>query len=468
MKAKKQPSPFGIRDKLGYLLGDLGNDFTFILSSSFLLKFYTDVIKVSAGVVGLVMMLARFVDAVTDVSMGRICDRARPGAQGKFKPWIIRMAVPVAFSSFLIYQSSIAAAPMWLRILWLSVSYILWGSVFYTSINIPYGSMASTISREPSERQSLSTFRTMGSTLAGAVIGVGIPLLAYDKRIVSGVQVAEMNGQRFTMIAGLFSLLAIISYILCYFMTTERIIPESVEEKRRISLKEMLKSSLTNPALISIIVASVLMLLSQFTLQQMSNYVFPDYYASTEAQSVSTLTMLLSMAVAAVSARPLAEKFGKAEISAVSCLLASAVCLTLFFVRPRSVWAYVGLNLFSWLGLGLFAMVSWALITDVIDSAEIKNGVREDGSIYALYSFSRKLGQAAAAGLSGLLLTLIGYGKTEGGLLPQSVKDGIFNISTLLPAVGFLLLAAVLWFWYPLHKQQVIKNTEILRQKHGE
>ena len=62
--------PFGFRDKLGYLMGDIGNDFTFVLSSSFLLKFYTDVMCVSAAVVGVVMMVARFVDAFTDVTMG--------------------------------------------------------------------------------------------------------------------------------------------------------------------------------------------------------------------------------------------------------------------------------------------------------------------------------------------------------------------------------------------------------------
>ena len=82
---------FGWRDKLGYLFGDFGNDFTFILSSGFLLKFYTDVMGISAAVVGIVMMVARFVDAFTDVAMGRICDRGKVTAAGKFKPWILRM-----------------------------------------------------------------------------------------------------------------------------------------------------------------------------------------------------------------------------------------------------------------------------------------------------------------------------------------------------------------------------------------
>lgn len=468
MKVNNATRPFGIRDKIGYLFGDFGNDFTFLLSSSFLLKFYTDVMHLSAGVVGIVMMLARFVDAFTDVTMGRICDRARPTANGKFKPWILRMCAPVAIASFLIYQSAFASRPEWFRILWLVVTYILWGSIFYTSINIPYGSMASTISRESADRQSLSTFRTMGSTLAGVIVGAGVPLVAYDTRIVDGVEIAEMNGERFTFIAGVFSLLAIVAYLLCYVMITERVIPDEAAEVRRTSVGGMLKSALTNRALISIIVASILMLLSQFTLQQMANYVYPDYYANTAAQSASTIAMMLGMVVAAALARPLAQKFGKAEISVASNLLAAVVCLVLFFLRPQSVWVYVAVNLFSWLGLGIFAMVSWALITDVIDYSEIRNGIREDGSIYAMYSFARKIGQAAAAGLTGLFLTLIGYEKLPGATLPESVKEGIFDISTLIPAIGFILLSAVLWFWYPLHKREVERNVQFLREKHAQ
>ena len=92
--------PFGIKDKFGYMFGDFGNDFTFLLSAMFLLKFYTDVMGVSAALVGLMMMAARFVDAITDVTMGQIVDRSRPGKKGKFAPWLRRMCGPVALASF--------------------------------------------------------------------------------------------------------------------------------------------------------------------------------------------------------------------------------------------------------------------------------------------------------------------------------------------------------------------------------
>lgn len=452
--------PFGFRDKLGYLMGDIGNDFTFVLSSTFLLKFYTDVMGVPAAIVGTIIMIARFVDAFTDVAMGRICDKSPTTKHGKFKPWIRRMCVPVAITSFAIYQSSLADLSLGFKVGYLFVTYIIWGSFLYTSINIPYGSMASAISAEPGDRQSLSTYRSIGATFASVLVGAIIPLIAYEE--VNGIML--LNGKIFTTIAGVFSICAIISYLICYTLVTERVhIPSSTEKKEDNSVITMLRNAVTNKALISIIAASILMLLAQMTLQSMANYIFPIYYGNTTAQSISMVVMLAGTLAVAAVARPISERFGKAEVAVVSSFVAAGVCILLFLVRPQNVWVYVILQGICWLSLGVFSMISWALITDVIDYSEIKNGIREDGSVYALYSFARKLGQAGAAGLVGALLTAIGYSETAA--VETGVREGLFNISTLVPAVGFILLGLVLWFWYPLHKKQVEENVEILRRK---
>lgn len=453
--------PFGARDKFGYLLGDFGNDFTFILSTSILMKFYTDVVGVSAAVVGAIMMIARFVDAFTDVGMGRLCDRSRISPAGKFRPWILRMCVPVAVASFLMYPSWLSGMSQGMKIAYLFVTYILWGSVCYTAVNIPYGSMASAISARPEDRQSLSTFRTMGGVLAGAVIGVALPLLAYAK--VEGKE--TLVGSRVTVIAGIFSLLAIGCYLLCYRLTTERVRPEPAQPAAKTSTGKMLRQALKNRALISIIAASVVMLLAQLTMQGMAGYIYPEYYNSAAAQSASTLVMVVAMLLAAAVAKPLAVRFGKAEIAVVANLGAAAVCVATYFIRPDHVWVFVGLQGLCWFALGMFSMVSWALITDVIDDAQVKNGVREDGSVYALYSFARKLGQAASAGLSGALLGLIGYG--EQTKTDPAVLSGVFDIATLVPAVGFAALGLILWLWYPLHKKQVLANVAALEKRDG-
>ncbi len=469
----KLTRPFGLRDKLGYMFGDFGNDFTFILSTSILMKFYTDVMGVSAGVVGTIMMLARFVDAITDVTMGRIADAAKPTAAGKFKPWLMRMCIPVAFSSFIMYApgfatDAVAGWPDAVRIGYLAFTYILWGSFCYTGINIPYGSMASAISNDAGDRASLSTFRTMGGMLAGMVIGMGLPILAYDTVQAGEETLSVLNGSKVAICALVFSVLAVVCYVLAYNLTTERV-PYKAEKKESVSLGKMLKNAITNRALISIIVASILMLLAQLTMQNMGAYIFPDFYGDAAGQTLSSAAMMVSMLIASAVTKPMTQKFGKAEVSVVSCLMATAVCILTWLIRPANMWVYIGLQALNWLGLGMFSMVNWALITDVIDYSEIKNGVREDGSVYALYSFARKLGQAVAAGMSGWLLEAIGYNEKaleQGVGQTEAVKNGIFDISTLVPAIGFGALALVLWLWYPLHKKQVDENIRILKEKH--
>ena len=371
--------PFGMKDKLGYMFGDFGNDFTFILSSMFMMKFYTDVMGISSGVVGVLMMAARFVDAVTDVTMGQIVDRSKPTKDGKFKPWIKRMCGPVAIASFLIYQSAFANMAYGFKVAWMAVTYLLWGSIFYTSINIPYGSMASAVSSDPKDRAQLSTWRTIGATLAGLVIGVGTPMVAYE--VVDGNTV--LSGSRMTIIAGVFSVCAIICYLLCFNLVRERVKVEANTQKLEVG--KLLKSLFTNRALLGIIVAAILLLLAQLGMSGMAGYVYPNYYGSASAQSLSALTgNLVILAVCAPLAVKFSTKFGKKELSSVACLVSAVVYVVCLVLKPQNPFAYVAFSTIAYLGIGFFNTVIWAMITDVIDDSEVKNGIREDGTIYAV------------------------------------------------------------------------------------
>lgn len=457
--------PFGMRDKIGYAFGDFGNDFTFILSSMFMMKFYTDIMGISAGIVGALMMLARFVDAFTDVTMGQIVDRTKPTKDGKFRPWIKRMCGPVAISSFLIYQAGFAGMSTGFKILWMFPTYLLWGSIFYTAINIPYGSMASAISPEAKDRAELSTFRSIGASLAGLVIGVVTPMFAYE--VVDGVTV--LSGSRTTIIAGVFSVLSIICYLLCFHLVRERVeVPQNTE---KLDVVKMLKSIAANRALLGIIIAAIMLLVGQLGMSGMLPYVFPIFYNSADAQSVASLTGSLGvLLICAPLAVPLADKFGKKELSAVTALLGALLWIACLIVRPKNAVVYLVIYTLAMICIGFFNMVIWAMITDVIDSAEVKNGFREDGAIYSVYSFARKLGQAASSGMIGAVLTAIHYNEAvpkNPGAYPD-VLDGIFKWSCLIPAAGLLLVALSLMFIYPLNKRSVEKNVAELARRRNE
>lgn len=449
---------FGMVDKLGYMFGDFGNDLTFILSSMMLMKFYSDVMGVSVALVGTMMMVARFVDAFTDVVMGQIVDRSRPGKKGKFLPWIRRMCGPVAVASFLMYASWFQDMSMGFKIGWMFVTYLLWGSVFYTSINIPYGSMASALSADPKERAQLSSFRTIGATIAGSVIGIVLPLIVYYQD-EAGNQI--LSGPKTTLAAGIFSVGAVICYLLCYFMSTERVKVEQKTEK--FNFKELVKGLVTNKALVGIVICSILMLLVQLTMQSMSTYVYPNYFGNVQAQSVAgvvglVMTLLLSTVVV-----KLQVKMGRKELAIAGSLFGAVIFFITWLTHTKNAWLYVGLYALAYLGLAAFSLICWAMITDVIDDTEVRTGERSDGTIYAVYSFARKLGQAASAGVTGALLGLIGY-SAETAFEP-AVTEGIFNLACLIPTGGFILLAAALWFFYPLNKKRVEDNAKILAEK---
>lgn len=457
-KGKAAVRPFGMRDKVGYMFGDFANDFTFILSSGFMLKFYTDVMGLDPGVVGLLMMVTKFVDAVTDVTMGQIVDRCKPTKHGKFKPWLRRMCGPVAIMSFLIYQSEFAGMSYGFKVAWMIITYLLWGSIFYTSINIPYGSMASAISPDPKDRTQLSVWRNVGATLAGMVIGVGTPLVAYET--VNGNTI--LSGPRMTVIAGVFSICAVICYLLCFNLVTERVEVEANTQKLEIG--KLLKSLVTNRALLGIIAAAILLLLAQLGMQGMAGYVFPNYYSSGAAQSISGATGNIAvLIICAPTATFLSMKIGKKELAALSSIFGAAMFLICLAVRPESPYGYIVFYTLAYVGVGFFNTVVWAMIGDVIDDSELKKGIREDGTIYAVYSFARKVGQGLSSGMVGGLLSLIGY--SQATAFDPEITGRIFNLSCIFPAAGFVAVALVLIFLYPLSRKRVEENSAKLQKR---
>ncbi len=463
MKNEKTIRPFGLRDKVGYMFGDFGNDFTFLFASTFLMVFYTKVLGISMGLVGTLFLVARCIDAFTDVAMGQIVDRVKASKDGRFRPWIRRMCGPVAISSFLMYQSALANASMTIKVIYMFVTYILWGSVFYTSINIPYGSMASVLSSESDDRSALSTFRSVGASLATLIVSVGGPLLVYTTD-EAGNQI--VHGGRFTLIAGVFSACAIVCYLLCYYMTTERVQTEPIVNQQAPSIGESLKEALTNRALIGIIAAAIFLLLGSLMSQSVNQYVFIDYFNDKAGLSMLSLFGILPSFILAPFVVPLSRRFGKRELGAVGCFIGGAACIALYFLHTHSVAVFIGVYVIAYMGFGFFNMVIWALITDVIDDQEVRTGHREDGTVYAIYSFARKIGQALAGGLGAWALGLAGYDSTV-QVQTAEVADKIYGVATMFPGLLYVAVGLCLVTIYPLSKKKVEENIAALKKRNG-
>ena len=145
-------------------------------------------------------------------------------------------------------------------------------------------------------------------------------------------------------------------------------------------------------------------------------------------------------------------------------LLAGVVYVLLFFLRVKSIPVYMVLIFLGTVGVGLFNLIIWAFITDIIDYQEVETGKREDGTVYAVYSFARKVGQALAGGLGGFVLTAIGY-VSEAPAQTETVSERIYTVATLIPGICYLIVFLIMQFKYPLTKREVEKNTAILQEK---
>lgn len=453
--------PFGFRDKIAYFAGDFGNNFLFMLAGSYLMVFYMRVLGINAAIIGTMFVVARFIDAFTDFTMGGIVDRAKPTKDGKFRPWIKRVCGPVALASFLMYQSGLADASMTLKIIYMFVTYILFGSVCYTAINIPYGSMASAITSNPKERSSLSTFRSLGGTFSSIIVSIIAPQLIFYVD-ANGNQLVNSNG--FMLAAGLFSVLALISYIICYTLTTERVKIEINSSQKKLSFIEILKEIGTNRAFFALLASSIVLLLATMMSQSTNAFLYADYFSNKNALSARGLIGIpITLVIATVTAT-ISGKFGKKEASVAGMLFTGIAYVVIFFLGIENAWVFLGLTIVAGIGMTYFNMVTWAMVTDVIDYQEIKTGTRSDGMIYGAYSLARKIGQALAGGIGGFALAAIGYDQTA-KVQTEAVKHGIYSISTIWMGLFFIVVALILLFIFPLNKKTVDQNAAELESR---
>ncbi|TBL78529.1 MFS transporter [Paenibacillus thalictri] len=442
---------FGIRDKLGYLFGDFGNDFFFILVSAFLMVYYTDIFHIHAATVGVLFLVARLWDAVADITWGRFIDTRKPSKHGKFKPWIFRMSFPLVLSGILMFVKFPGMSDHF-YLIYAFITYIVWGT-FYSTVNIPYGSMASVITSDPVERTALSTYRTMGAMLAGLIINVAGPLILFVGN--------KADAGRFTLGAVLFGILSISCYMACCKLSTERI---TQTEHTRIHLRQTLHALVKNRPMLTILAASLIFMVCFMMVGAVNVYLFKDVFGNAKALSTVGLLQTAAAFVAIPAVKPLVSRFGKKTTITLGLLLSAVAYLALYLQPGLGIMPFIAILTIAMFGYAFFNLLIWAFVTDVIDFHEYITGQREDGTVYSIYSFARKVGQAVAGGLGGFAIAEVGYnagGKTQ----TADALSGIHMLGTLVPAVLLLVVALIIVFLYPLNKQRTEALAADLRKR---
>ena len=409
--------PFGMQDKVGYMLGDVGSCLLFNFIGSYLLVFYTDVFGISAAAVGTLMAVSRVWDAINDPMMGVIVDKRKRTKDGKFRPYLKYMGIPLGIFTILTFLV-IPNMPQGMKLPYAYITYIGFGMA-YTAINIPYGSLASVMTNDPVQRTELSTWRNISSIFAMIPLMVLTPKLVFDAS-------DAVSPKGFLIAAVLYVIIANIGYRLCYKMTTERIINEVKEDAPKASLGETLKTLGKNKALIGLILSSLGTLTAMFLPNALNAYLFKDYFQAPGLLSLAGLLPMVGTFLAIPVTGKLVAKFGKKNIAIYSGIVSIAAYVVLVLFPTKNPMLYIALITVSGFGTALYGMIVWALVGDVIDYQEYLSGKREEGIVYATYSLSRKLVQAIVGSIGGFALAAIGYqsgAATQAPEVAESILD---------------------------------------------
>ena len=448
---RKDVRPFGIRDKIGYAFGDLGCNLSFSLISAFMLDFYTQYIGIPGAIWSVIIIVTKVWDGVNDPIMGGIMDSVRIGRSGsKFKPWMSIAAIGLTVTGALVFLP-VPNAALWLKVTLCIVTYLLW-DICYTLMNVPYGSLSAAITADPLERISLSTWRSIGAAIGGG-ISMLLPLLLYDDN-------ENLNGDILIWVALAMGAVALVVYILCIKMTTERVVVPP-ERREKINYLKTLKGFITNRPLLALCLASFASIVFFMSSTQTAKWLFQIHFHNTDMITVATIISYLPMVFFIPFTSKLVAKFGKKysvgmpfALSIVAAVV--MLCIPIPGNQTGMIIYIVGL-MFIQTGGGMFNLITWAMVNDCIDYQQLKTGMREEGSVYAMYSLFRKIAQGVSLSLPLLCMQAVGYNPQADPIGNQDpgVPEAMVKMSIGLMLIGAVIMFVSFMLIYNLGKKEV-------------
>ncbi len=464
----QHPNKIGIKEGMGYMLGDAGNLFVLTYVSYALKIFYTDVLKIAANKVATLFLITRLWDAVNDPMWGAIVAKRPPHKDGKYRPYLKYIAIPVAVAQLLcFYDISKNTSNPLLILVFAYVTYIMFG-MMYTGINVPFGSLASVITDDPEGRTLLSTFRSIGGGIGGAAPLLVAPLLIYDKHIrPDGTSYNTASSSGMFKFALAMCILSIIFYLGCYATTKERV---KSEAKPNVNMKEAYKGMFKSRPFVVLAVTGVL-ISGQLQFASYNNYLYKNYFENTNLSIIGSIAQYLPMAIMILFTPKLVKRFGKKELAGFGSMFAAFAAIACFIIKPGKDQAWIFMIVLFIIGFGysFVSITNWAVVADVIDYQYATTGIRSESAIYAVYTFSRKLGQTIADYVGLMLLNKVGYTEemTQIGY-KEGVSEGILMICTLIPAITYTAIWLLYRFAYPLTKEKLVPIYEKVQKANEE
>ncbi len=461
----KTPRKFGIRDSVAYAAGDLGCNMSFALKGTMSI-FWTQFMGMDLWY-ALLLIIVQVWDAINDPLIGSIIDAdKRTYKRNKFLAYIWAGSIGLIVGGaccFLPFPN----APTWAKFIIFIAGYVVWDA-FYTVANVPYGSLLSLISNDVKDRASLSAWRSIGSIFGNMLPMVILPFIIYDKD-------NNLIGER-VFIAAL--IMGVLGFICFQFMirNTEIRVDTDVtlnEEQPKFNVFNAFVNFMKNRPAVGATIAAMGMFIGMQGATTAVTVIFQSYFKNVQISGIVQLFAMIPIVVFTPLARKMVAKYGKKELATFGSIVSIVAGVGLFVVIPSNtnldLIIYIVCQLFFSLGLGIYSTVSWAMMGDAIDYNEWKTGRREEGTVYSLHSFFRKLAQGIGPSLVLIIMVAFGYvGANEGNQLwevavnMRYIVAATFLFSAVLQFVGLGLV-------YNLDKKTLAKmNADLGRDIEAE
>ena len=474
---------FGMTDKIAYAAGDFGCNMSFSLKGT-VQTFWLAFMMLETGYLSALLLIVQIWDAINDPIIGSIIDAdKRKYKMGKFKTYILVGAIGLLLAGALVFIP-VPNASLAIKTLIFIGGYIIWDAC-YTVANVPYGSMLSLVTEDSGERAELSTWRSIGSMFGNIVPMVVLPMLIWHKEVdaegnpvinpETGVQVETLLGDRVFYAALIMGVLGFIAFMFMIKKITIRVEDNSVKvnEGEKFNIFKAFRNFMKNRAALGATLAAMGMFLGMQSATTATSIMFAIYFGKASLSGVVTIIGFLPLLFFLPFIKKIVAKYGKKEASAAGALISilGGLLMFVFPLIPNKTIALVvyilSLTIYG-IGFSIYTCVSWALMADAIDYNEWKTGKREEGTVYSLHSFFRKLAQGVGPSIVLLIMGMLGY-VSELGTEAQSAQTaanmcwlvaGLYMFSAVLMFVGLAVI-------YNLDKKTVEKMNADLKERNS-
>jgi len=428
-----------VKEKVGYALGDTAANIAWRSLTTFLLVFYTDIFGITAAAAGVLLLITRFSDGVTDVIMGMIADRTN-SKHGKFRSWILWSTIP--FGVLMALTFTTPGFGYTGKLIYAYVTYILL-TLAYTANNVPYSALMGVMTPNHRERTSLSSYRFAGAYFGGIITqGFLIYLVAFLGK--------GNNNQGYQYAMYLFALLLIVFLLITFFSTRERITPP---KNQQTSIKSDLKDLISNKPWLILLVIGFLFVTFNSIKQGITVIYFKRYIGSESLAASYMVGLLVISMIASLLTTPLSNFFGKKKLFIYVMVFTGITTGLLYLAKPQDISLVFSLGIISEFGAGIMPVLFFAMLGDAADYSEWKNKRRATGLVYSAGTFAMKFGGGVAGAIIGFTLAYFNYN----GMSADTSADTLFGIKLLMSWVPtiFIFFSAIVMLIYPLSKSRM-------------